>query len=89
MAPAFWFCGGRNIGKYVTTNAMKDMKTDIYAGVDEVLFWSSVSPSQFWSEKTKETHPIILFLVNIAAMGMVLDIAPDTSASLLLVGGSI
>lgn len=44
-----------NTRKKTGLGNVQDMKTDIYAGVDEVLFWSSVSPSQFWSEKTKET----------------------------------
>jgi hypothetical protein len=49
----------------------------MYAGVAADFFCSGVSPSHDWREKTKETHPIILFRVNIAAIGIVLDIAPN------------
>jgi hypothetical protein len=77
------------MGKYVTTSAIKDIRTDMYAGVAADFFCSGVSPSHDWREKTKETHPIILFRVNIAAIGIVLDIAPDISASFLSFGGSM
>lgn len=32
----------------------QDMKTDMYAGVDPEFFWSGLSPSHAWSEKTND-----------------------------------
>lgn len=72
----------------MTINAIKDMKTVMYAGVLPVLLCSGVSASQVCSAYTKETHPIILLRVNIAAIGMVVDMAPVISDSFLGFGGS-
>lgn len=64
--------GGRNIGRYVTTSARKDIPTDRYAGWLAFFRDSALSPNQVWIAKTTDAQPTNLFLVNMAAIGRVL-----------------
>jgi len=49
------------------------MPTEKYAGWVDSAFWAGVSDNQPWMAKITAVHAMILFLVKMAAMGIVLD----------------